>query len=504
MNTFPLEKKVIETISGSGDVERLKYHLDNLTGANTVLVLFSRNSTQKSTQEIKTILKQALLEADIKPRITRKCIEKIHRKLKQCVRSKKIENVECSFVDEGWIFPLYHGGIVYGFLCVLIDQGKLNDRILKFIEDFLLLSLEKALKEIELIKVHSNLRPRAIALSTVHTVHRLISSTLNMDELLPRLARLCLQVTRSKVCIIYMRKGSKLRPSAIASVNSKPRPKSLDLEKSKIGKALDNGAVILTPKRLWVPLMEEELIGVISLREKQNGKPFDINDREIVTVFAEQAIVAIKNAQLYETQSKILMESLKTLSKTLDVKSPKTYTHPLSFVDLVMAIAEEYGVSPKEKEYIKYATLLLDTGKVAIPEEVLKKPGRLTPEEYQSIMEHPLKSAEIVKSIKSLKPVIPIILYHHERYDGKGYPKGLKGKNIPLGARILCVADAFEAMICHRPYKKSLDFEDAIEEIKKQSGKQFDPEVVDAFLRAVKKGKIKRIACRMVDEISGK
>ncbi|MCD6081174.1 MAG: HD-GYP domain-containing protein [Candidatus Omnitrophica bacterium] len=499
-----MEKKVVDTISGSGDIERLKYHLDSLTGRNTILVLFSRTSTQKTSEEIRSTLRTVLQEAEVKAKVTKECIQSIYRKLKRCVRSKKIEEVKCSFADEGWVFPLYHGGLIYGFLCVLINKGRLNAQLLKFVEDFLLLSLEKALKEIELIKVHSNLRPRAIALSTVHTVHRLISSTLNMDELLPRLARLCLQVTRSKTCIIYVRKGNKLQPSAVVSVNSKPRAKSINLEKSKIGRALDEGAVILTPRRLWVPLMEEELVGVISLREKQSGKPFDINDREIVTVFAEQAIVAIKNAQLYETQSKILMESLKTLSKILDVKSPKTYTHPLSFVDLVMAIADEYGVSPKEKEYIKYATLLLDTGKVAIPEEILKKPGRLTPEEYRSIMEHPLKSAEIVKSIKSLKPIVPIILYHHERYDGKGYPKGLRGRKIPLGARILCVADAFEAMICHRPYKKSLGFEEAVEEIKKQSGRQFDPHVVDAFLRAVKKGKIKRIACRMLEEGAGK
>ncbi len=504
MNEISLDKKVIDTIAGSGDIERLKYHLDNITNGNTILILLSRITTHHTSEELKSIFKSAFKESEIKARATTKCVEEIRRKLKKCARSKKIEEIESTFGGQGWIFPLYHGGLVYGFLCLFINNGRLDSRLLKFVEDFLMLSLEKALKEIELIKVHSNLRPRAIALSTVHTVHRLISSTLNVEELLPRLARLCLQVTRSKTCIIYMRKGNRLQPSAVASINSQPRAKSLDLEKSKIGKALNEGAVILTSRRLWVPLIEEELVGVISLKEKQNGKPFDVNDREIVTVFAEQAIVAIKNAQLYETQNKILLESLKTLSKTLDVKSPQTYTHPLSFLDLVMAIADEYGVSPKEKEYIKYATLLLDTGKVAIPEEILKKPGRLTPDEYQSIMEHPVKSAEIVKSIKSLKPVVPIILYHHERWDGKGYPRGLKGKKIPLGARILCVADAFEAMICHRPYKQSLSFEQAVEEIKKQRGKQFDPDVVDAFLRAVKKGKIKKIACRMLEEISKK
>jgi len=170
-------------------------------------------------------------------------------------------------------------------------------------------------------------------------------------------------------------------------------------------------------------------------------------------------------------------------------------------VDLVLAIADEYGVSPDEREYIIYATLLLDTGKLAVSETILKKQDFLTEEEYDSVKAHPVKSAEIVKSIKTLKPVVPIILHHHERYDGKGYPKGLKGTRIPIGARILAVADTFEAMICHRPYKKSVDFRTAVSEIERHSGEQFDPEIVDAFKRAVKKGKIQKIFHRMQDEI---
>ncbi|HEO63665.1 MAG TPA: HD domain-containing protein [Candidatus Omnitrophica bacterium] len=496
-----LEKRVIETLDKGGDLERLKFHLDRFAESNVVLILFSRPESKKPISELVKKIKKIVKEYGIKAKIEKVSVEDIKKKMRHISHSGYYEEVKCRFAHSVWLYPLVHGGVDYGYLCVIIEQGTLPKKILNFVEDYLAISLEKALKELELVKVHSTLRPRAVALSSVHTMHRLISSTLNMEELLPRLARLCLQITRSKICAIYIRKGSYLKPEAAASVDSKYKPRSFSVESSTIGRSLDSGSIILKNNSLWVPLIEEELIGAIGLRSKQNGRHFDFNDKEILAVLAEQAIIAIKNAQLYETQNRILVESLKSLSKILEAKSPKIYTHPKSFIDLVLAITDEYGLSQEDREYIKYATLLLDTGKIAVPEDILKKTSLLTEEEYHSIREHPLKSAEIVKTIKALKPVVPIILHHHEKFDGSGYPKGLKGKKIPVGARILAVADTFEAMICHRPYKKTMNFDKAVSEILKQKGKQFDPDVVDAFIRSVKKGKLQKISQRMREEI---
>lgn len=504
MREVAIEKRVIESIEKSGDLEKLKVHIDRFTRSNSCLILFSYPESKESLDELLKKVKNAIEEGGLDVKVGERLIEEVYGKIRKSSRSRSVQEVKCRSIKGGWIFPLIHGGAIYGYLYLVIPSGNLPGELVSFINDYLSLSLEKALKEVELIKIHSSLKPRAIALSTVHTVHRLISSTLYMEELLPRLARLCLQVTRAKVCIIYMRRGAYLKPEAVASVNSKPRPRKIKVGEGGIGRALDQGSIVMGSKVLWVPLIEEEVIGAICLREKQSGKPFDVNDKEILSVLAEQAIIAIKNAELYETQGKVLLESLKSLSKALDVKSPKTYTHPMSFLDLVMTIADEYGLSAKEKENLRYATLILDTGKLAVPEHILKKESGLTEEEFRSIKEHPLKGAEIVKSIKALRPIVPIILYHHERYDGKGYPRGLKGEKIPIGARIIALADAFEAMICQRPYKKRLSFEEAVEEIKRQRGKQFDPKVVDAFLRAVKKGKIQRIACRIIRETEGK
>ncbi len=501
MEDINLEKSAVAAIEKGGDLERLKFHLDRVAGSNVVLILFSYPEAKYPIESLLLKIKKIIKECSIKTKVDKISAERIKNKMKKSSKNGYFEEVKCKFARSSWIFPLIHGGITYGYLCVIVEKGVLAKEILDFVEDYLAISLEKALKELELIKVHGTLRPRAIALSSVHTVHRLISSTLNMNELLPRLARLCTQVTRAKMCVIYIRKKNYLKPQAVASVDSNLKPAKISILHSNVGRTLEEGSIILNRNVLWVPLIEEDLIGSICLRQKQSGKAFDSNDREILSVLAEQAVVAIKNAQLYETQNRILLESLKSLSKALDAKSPRTYTHPDSFVDLVLAIADEYGVAPEEKEYIKYATLLLDTGKLAVPETILKKPDFLTEEEYNSVKAHPIKSAEIVKSIKTLKPVVPIILHHHERYDGKGYPKGLKGAKIPLGARILAVADTFEAMICHRPYKKSVNFRTAISEIEKHSGEQFDPEVVAAFKRAVKKGKIQKIFHRMQAEI---
>ncbi|MDP8216489.1 MAG: HD domain-containing phosphohydrolase [Candidatus Kaelpia imicola] len=504
MNEIVLERNVVETLDKGGDLERLKFHLDKLSDSNVVLILFSRLESKRPIQELLKKIKKIAKEYDLKTKIEKVAVGEMKGKMRQVSRSGYFEEVRCRFTESLWIFPLIHGGANYGYICLIIENGKLSKEVLDFVEDYLAISLEKALKELELIKVHGTLRPRAIALSSVHTVHRLISSTLNMAELLPRLARLCLQVIRAKSCVIYLRAGNYLKPKTVASVSSSEKPHKIDIFNSKIGKNLEAGTLILSKNALWVPLIEEDLIGAIGLKSKQNGRPFDLNDREILSVLSEQAVVAIKNAKLYETQSKILIESLQALSKVLEVKSPSIYTHPKSFIDLVLAIADEYGVSQEEREYIKYATLLLDTGKVAVPEKILKKPDLLTEREYSSVREHPIKSAEIIKTVKALKPAVPIILHHHERFDGKGYPKGLKGNKIPLGARILAVADSFEAMVCHRPYKKTKNYSTAVEEILKQRAKQFDPDVVDAFMVCANKGKIKKISQRMMEEIKKK
>jgi len=173
------------------------------------------------------------------------------------------------------------------------------------------------------------------------------------------------------------------------------------------------------------------------------------------------------------------------------MRVPQEYTHSPYFSRIVIAIAHQMRLDEKQIESLKYASLLHDAGKVDIPMEILTKRSKLTHREYDIIKRHPLKGAEILRPLQILKPAIPIIMHHHERYNGTGYPSRLKKGQIPLGARIMAVADAFEAMVYGRPYRERMDVGAAIREIRKKSGSQFDPKVVDAFLRISKKIKSK-------------
>lgn len=176
-----------------------------------------------------------------------------------------------------------------------------------------------------------------------------------------------------------------------------------------------------------------------------------------------------------------------SLIYAIEAKSPWTKGHSDRVRNYALAIAKELGFGEQDMETIKTAALLHDIGKIGTYEVILDKPGKLTDEEFALIKKHPAKGEEILKPIKHLGKILPIIRHHHERIDGKGYPDGLKGDEIPLCARILHVADSFDSMTADRPYRKSPGIEYAISEFKKYSGTQFDPKVVEAFLRVLGK-----------------
>jgi HD-GYP domain-containing protein (c-di-GMP phosphodiesterase class II) len=163
-------------------------------------------------------------------------------------------------------------------------------------------------------------------------------------------------------------------------------------------------------------------------------------------------------------------------------------------VKIVLAVAEEMRLSREETRDLHYAALLPDTGKFGIPDEILEKPGGLSQKEYAIIKKQHIESLKILKPMEFLKPALPIIMHQHERYDGTGYPDKIKGERIPVGARIMAVVEAFEAMVSTRPYKNSkITISQAIKEIENNSGTQFDPQVVNAFISALKKLDLKKL-----------
>jgi len=398
-------------------------------------------------------------------------------------------------------FPIVQGSSVYGHVLFMHLDREPKKRLVDAVKICMDLALKEFQKEQELKKLYETIRPRAIALSTIHTIHRLLSSTLNMNELIERIARLTLQVMRSKNCSIMLLDESKkyLIPKAVINLNEEIPKLGLQYKKIRLGVKLEGkvaktGKAVLARNVVCVPLVEEDIIGVISARDKTNDAPFDKFELEILITLAEQAVIAVKNAQMYEEQEKMAYGSIKTLAALLDSKSPNTFTHSDQFVKMVLAISEEMRLPREDIVNLHYAALLPDTGKFGIPEEILKKPGSLSSTEYAIIKKQHLESLKIIEHLEFLKPAIPIIKYHHERYDGTGHPEGLKGNEIPMGARIMAVANAFEAMISARPYKgKKISVSQAIKEIKKNKGTQFDPEIVNAFTEVTKKLEFKNI-----------
>ncbi len=192
----------------------------------------------------------------------------------------------------------------------------------------------------------------------------------------------------------------------------------------------------------------------------------------------------------HERDNVIIRESIETFTGFIDAKDTYTNGHSKRVAYYTRLIAEEMGYKGEELDRVYYIALLHDCGKIGVPDNILRKPSRLTDEEFEVIKSHTKRGGEILSSFKSLKDVDEGALYHHERYDGNGYPEGKAGKDIPEIARMICVADSFDAMNSNRVYRNKLSMDDIFNEIEKNKGKQFDPEIADVFLRLIKEGKV--------------
>jgi putative two-component system response regulator len=190
-----------------------------------------------------------------------------------------------------------------------------------------------------------------------------------------------------------------------------------------------------------------------------------------------------KLQQAYLTLKKAYLDSVKVLAEAIDAKDTYTRGHSDRVRRMSLQIAVSLGFTEERREVLEYGALLHDIGKIGIEDEILRKPGPLSPEEFQTIQQHPLVGVKIVEGIEFFKDKIPMIRSHHEHFDGKGYPDGLVGEAIPLEARIIAVPDAFDAMASLRPHRRAMSLEDILLEMEKYKGKQFDPNILKIFLK---------------------
>ncbi|MCD6482473.1 MAG: diguanylate cyclase, partial [Candidatus Izimaplasma sp.] len=212
--------------------------------------------------------------------------------------------------------------------------------------------------------------------------------------------------------------------------------------------------------------------------------------RNKATLYLENQIVENETDEIKELIKEAHLQSIYALAATIDAKDHYTYGHSNNVALLSAALAKEANFNEKEIETVRSAGLLHDIGKLGVPESVLSKGGFLTEDEMEIMRSHVVQSINIIKHIPNLLDTVPIIMSHHERYDGGGYPRGIKGENIPILGRVICIADSFDAMTTDRPYRRGLSIEQAVYELKKNTGKQFDPKLVEIFIKMINTGKL--------------
>ncbi|MCX7771302.1 MAG: response regulator [Proteobacteria bacterium] len=234
---------------------------------------------------------------------------------------------------------------------------------------------------------------------------------------------------------------------------------------------------------LFAPLtINGEIFGGLVFANKTDGSGFNEEDFALAMTFAKKVSLRIENNALYEVFYNNLVNTLRSLVMSIEARDSYTKQHSERVTQYALQIAEIMNLSEDEIDVIRFGGYLHDIGKIGVKDTVLLKPGKLTDEEFEEIKQHSVIGDNILKPIKFFPKERDMIRHHHERYDGRGYPDGLAGEEIPITARILAVADTYDAMTSTRPYRKALEHNVAIEELIRCSGKQFDPIVVSAFL----------------------
>lgn len=348
----------------------------------------------------------------------------------------------------------------------------------------------------------------AAVLDGLYDLSRQLSVNDSLEILLDRFVKSAVEIVQASSCRVFTRETDDtfvLQAAWPARAPGRPLPESQAGQFVFERVILSDGPFLLrrsdvtltTEARLaleldnahtlcMVPLrVDLEPVGILVLGENRPNESFHIEKIRLATMVADLVASLINRERLYHRLEESYLETILALTRTLEARDPYTAGHSKKLVDLVEKTGRRLGCSPARQQQLRWAGLLHDIGKIGVPDEILRRPGPLTAEEWEIMKQHPQIGADIIRPVTSLAAVAPFILAHHERYDGTGYPHSLKGEEIPLEARILSVVDAYCAMTDGRIYRSAMTYPEAVAELKRCSGKNFDPLVVDVFINLV-------------------
>ena len=330
--------------------------------------------------------------------------------------------------------------------------------------------------------------------SAFHTLYRLISTTQDLKSFSVGVCRLYKSIFKASKTVMICKNINFQGYLKIRIEN-----KDITIKKggasilTRIEKeVLKQEQEIVVNNRLIYPIVFNETLGIIYIKRHSGLADFDESEKKWFLALCEEVGICLKIILLYREQHKIMINYIKSLSRLLNQYVPTSYLHTKVISKLIKAMGTALKLSELETQALEQASIFHDAGKMQVPSKLLRKQKPLTDAEFKLIAKHPRKGVELIKNLEALKPALPIVLHHHERYDGKGYPSGLQKNRIPLGARILAILDSFDAMFFGRPYKKKISLAEIEAEFKKQRGRQFDPKIVDVFLRILRRKSVLR------------
>ncbi len=355
-------------------------------------------------------------------------------------------------------------------------------------------------------------RERLELMMSLSELAQQIATSLDLDEVMQRVLHVALQQSRAdKVSIMLLDQSAtppRLRLVAAEGLSPDLLSVEVPIGEGIAGQVALTGSPLLINTQtihqfspaalhyqgagsaLCLPLkVGNRVVGVLNLTRLTSEKPFSESDIRLYLVLAAQAALAIENAQLHQKIREGYLAALLSYCRFAENQMPYRQGHSMRVGIYAERLAETIGWKQKEAEQMKIAALMQDLGLLRVPKEVLMKPGKLSEEEWRLIKQHPLWSLELVDPPAILTETVEsAVKHHHERFDGTGYPEGLKGEQIPLPARILAVADTFDALCSERPYRPAYPVEQAVKEMQRVAGSQLDPDLTDAFVQAIANG----------------